>query len=75
LRLLLARYPSELSKVMQIIHRAISTHVVNKVAFPAHLDKKYPTSKQTPLLPPLRAPPEERYANDFKIQRDFNFGA
>ncbi len=30
LRLLLARYPSELSKVMQIIHLAISTHIVNK---------------------------------------------
>ncbi len=27
LRLLLARNPSELSKVMQIIHRAISTHI------------------------------------------------
>jgi ribosomal protein S27E len=33
LRLLLARYPSELSKVMQIIHRAISTHIVNKAGF------------------------------------------
>lgn len=38
LRLLLARYPSELSKVMQIIHRAISTHTVNKAGF---------TNKQT----------------------------
>jgi hypothetical protein len=33
LRLLLARYPSELSKVMQIIHRAISTHIINKAGF------------------------------------------
>lgn len=33
LRLLLARYPSELSKVMQIIHRAISTQIVNKAGF------------------------------------------
>jgi hypothetical protein len=33
LRLLLARYPSELSKVMQIIHRGISTHIVNKAEF------------------------------------------
>jgi ribosomal protein S27E len=33
LRLLLARYPSELSKVMQIIHRAISTYIVNKGGF------------------------------------------
>jgi len=27
------------------------------------------------MLPPLRAPPEKQYANDFTIQRDFNFGA
>jgi hypothetical protein len=33
LRLLLARYTSELSKVMQIIHRAISTNIVNKAGF------------------------------------------
>ena len=33
LRLLLARNPSELSKVMQIIHRAISTHIINKAGF------------------------------------------
>jgi hypothetical protein len=33
LRLLLARNPSELSKVMQIIHRAISTHIVNQAGF------------------------------------------
>ena len=33
LRLLLARYPNELSKVMQIIHRAISTHIVNRAGF------------------------------------------
>jgi ribosomal protein S27E len=33
LRLLLARYPSELSKVMRIIHRAISTYIVNKAGF------------------------------------------
>jgi ribosomal protein S27E len=33
LRLLLARYPSELSKVMGIIHRAISIHIVNKAGF------------------------------------------
>jgi len=40
-----------------------------------HLDKKYPTSAQPTQLPPLRAPPKEQYANDFTIQRDFNFGA
>ena len=39
-----------------------------------HLDKKYPTSTTT-LLPPLRAPPNEQYGNDFTVQRDFNFGA
>lgn len=33
LRLLLARYSSELSKVMQIIHRGISAHIVNKAEF------------------------------------------
>ena len=33
LRLLLARYPKELSKVMQIIHRAISTGIVQKAGF------------------------------------------
>jgi hypothetical protein len=33
LRLLLARYPSELSKVMGIIHRVISTHIVNRAGF------------------------------------------
>ncbi|WP_181901543.1 transposase zinc-binding domain-containing protein [Thalassotalea euphylliae] len=33
LRLLLARYPKELSKVMQIIHRAISTGIMQKLAF------------------------------------------
>ena len=33
LRLLLARNPTELSKVMAIIHRAISTHIVNKAGF------------------------------------------
>ncbi|MFT6087943.1 MAG: hypothetical protein ACI9UD_003131 [Glaciecola sp.] len=33
LRLLLARYPSELSKVMEIIHRAISTHIVSRAGF------------------------------------------
>ena len=33
LRLLLARYPTELSKVMSIIHRAISTHIVGCAGF------------------------------------------
>lgn len=33
LRLLLARYPSELSKVMVIIYRAISTHIVSRGGF------------------------------------------
>jgi hypothetical protein len=34
IRLLLARYPSELSKVMAIIHRIISTHIVSRAGFP-----------------------------------------
>ena len=33
LRLILARYPKELSKVIQIIHRAISTVIVHKAGF------------------------------------------
>lgn len=33
LRLLLAIYPSELSKVMGIIHCAMSTHIVSKGCF------------------------------------------
>ena len=58
---------------VKVIACIIDTVVIQTIL--AHLDKKYPTSKQTPLLPTLRAPPEEQYANDFKIQRDFNFGA
>jgi ribosomal protein S27E len=33
LRLLLARYSTELSKVMQLVHRAISTHIVSQAGF------------------------------------------
>jgi hypothetical protein len=33
LRLLLARYPSKLSKVMGIIHHVISTHIVSRSGF------------------------------------------
>lgn len=57
-----------------IIACIIDSVVIRKIL--AHLDKKYPNSTPAAtLLPPLRAPPEERYVNDFKIQRDFNFGA
>ncbi len=56
-----------------IIACIIDTVVIQKIL--AHLDKKHPTSKSTTLLPPLRAPPDEKYANDFNVQRDFNFGA
>jgi hypothetical protein len=56
-----------------IIACIIDTVVIQKIM--AHLDKKHPISIQASLLPPLRAPPNERYAKDFKIQRDFNFGA
>ena len=57
---------------VSIIACIIDIHVVQKIL--AHLDKKYSTSTIT-LLPPLRAPPDEQHANDFNIQRDFNFGA
>ncbi|MFT2093031.1 transposase [Paraglaciecola sp. 2405UD69-4] len=33
LRLLLARYPKELSKVMQTIHRAISTDIIHRACY------------------------------------------
>ncbi len=56
-----------------IIACIIDTVVIQKIL--AHLDNKYPISSQTTLLSPLRAPHDEQYANDFKIQRDFNFGA
>lgn len=49
----------------------IDSHVIQKIL--KHLDKKYPTSSQTMLLPTLRAPPDEELF--FNIQRDFNFGA
>ena len=50
---------------VSVIACIIDSHVIQKIL--EHLDKKYPTSSQTTLLPPLRAPPDE--------QRDFNFGA
>lgn len=56
---------------INIIACIIDSHVIQKIL--AHIDKKYPTSKQTTILPSLRAPPDEDY--DFNIQRDFNFGA
>tara|TARA_Y100000034_G_scaffold11802_1_gene12330 strand:- start:1672 stop:3180 length:1509 start_codon:yes stop_codon:yes gene_type:complete len=58
---------------VSIIACIIDIHVIQKIL--AHIDKKHPTSKQTKLLPHLRAPPDEQYTNDFTIQRDFNFGA
>ena len=33
LRLLLARYPCELGKVMSIVHRAISTYIIQRAGF------------------------------------------
>jgi hypothetical protein len=56
-----------------IIACIIEPAIVHKIL--KHFDKKYPTSKQTKLLPHLRAPPDEQYGNDLTIQRDFNFGA
>ena len=58
---------------VSIIACIIDIHVIQKIL--AHIDKKHPTSKQTKLLPHLRAPPDEQYTNDFTSQRDFNFGA
>jgi hypothetical protein len=58
---------------VSIIACIIDSRVIHKIL--AHLEKKYPTSTQTTLLPPLRAPPGEQQANEFTIQRDFNFGA
>ena len=57
---------------VSIIACIIDIHVIHKIL--KYLDKKHPNSAQTTLLPPLRAPPKEQYANDFTIQRDFNFG-
>jgi hypothetical protein len=56
---------------VSVIACIIDSHVIQKIL--EHLDKKSPTSLQTTLLPPLRAPPDEEH--DFNIQRDFNFGA
>jgi len=39
LRLLLARYPKELSKVMQIIHRTISTDIIHRTGYLKKQDK------------------------------------
>jgi len=56
-----------------IIACIIEPAIVHKIL--KHLDKKYLVSAQPTQLPPLRAPPKEQYADDFTIQRDFNFGA
>ncbi|MFT5277161.1 MAG: hypothetical protein ACI97K_001478 [Glaciecola sp.] len=53
---------------VSIIACITDVFVINKIL--THLDKQYPVSAQTKLLPPLRAPPY-----DFTIQRDFNYGA
>ncbi|MDT0594796.1 hypothetical protein [Glaciecola petra] len=58
---------------VSIIACIIDAHVIQKIL--KHLDKKYPVSAQPTQLPPLRAPPKEQYAEDFTIQREFNFGA
>ncbi len=59
---------------VSIIACIIDIQVIKKIL--AHLDKKYPNSiPAATLLPPLRAPPDEKSANEFNVQRDFNFGA
>jgi len=44
LRLLLARYPKQLSKVMQVVHRAISTDIIRRAG---HLKKPAKTGAVT----------------------------
>jgi hypothetical protein len=56
-----------------IIACIIEPAIVYKIR--KHLDKKSPRSAQSTQLPPMRAPPEEQYANEFTIQHDSNFGA
>jgi hypothetical protein len=41
-----------------VIACIIDTVVIQRIL--AHLGKKDPTSKQAPLLPPLRAPPDKQ---------------
>lgn len=59
---------------VSIIACIIDIQVIKKIL--AHLDKKYPNSiPAATLLPPLRAPPDDKSSSDFNVQRDFNFGA
>jgi hypothetical protein len=57
--------------IVTIIACITDTLVIQKIL--KNLNKKHPTTPQTRLLPPLRAPTDEDH--DFTIQRDFNFGA
>ena len=42
----------------------------------AYLDKQtLPGAKNDPLIPPLRAPPDDATCSDYIIQHDFDFGA
>jgi hypothetical protein len=59
---------------VSIIACIIDIQVIKKIL--AHLDKKYPKSTSAvTLLPPLRAPPDDKSEDDFNVQRNFNFGA
>jgi len=58
---------------VSIIACIIDSRVIHKIL--THLEKKFPSSTQTTLLPSLRATLGEQQANEFTIQRDFNFGA
>ena len=69
-------------KVAQNIHRRRVTKrccitepgVIHKIL--AYLDKQtLPGAKNDPLIPPLRAPPDDATCSDYIIQRDFDFGA
>jgi hypothetical protein len=58
---------------VSIISCIINTFVIQKIL--AHIDKTHPSSEQVTQLPPLRAPPDDQYDEDFTVQRDFDFGA
>jgi hypothetical protein len=58
---------------VSIISCIINTVVIQKIL--AHLYKTHPISAQVALLPPLRAPPDDHYDEDFIVQRDIDFGA
>jgi len=87
LRLLLARYLTHLSKVLQIVHWGISTDIVHRSGFLkteptiihkilSQLDKQdTPITVKTFRTPPLNESIQPALIDDFVIQREFDFGA